>query len=72
MKVLLGLKRFNMLWLAEVFLKKEAEVSVTGYEWYGRNRDGGKWASEGVAVLVHKSLESRIRKSREGLVWGER
>ena len=46
MKVLLGLKRFDMLGLAETFLKmEEEEVSVTGYEWYGRNRDGGKRAN---------------------------
>ena len=45
-----------MLGLAEMFLKMKEEVSVTGYEWYGRNRDG-KWASGGMAVLVHKSLE---------------
>ena len=70
MKVLLGLKRFDVLGLAGTFLKME-EVSVTGYEWHGRNRGGGKWSSGGVAVLVHMSLESRVRKSREGLVWVE-
>ena len=48
---------------AEMFLK-EKEVSVMGYEWYSRNRDSDKQASRGVAVLVHKSLDSRVRKSR--------
>ena len=28
--------------LAETFLKKEEEVSMTGYEWYSKNRDGDK------------------------------
>ena len=41
---------------------------MTGYEWYGRNRDCGKWASGDMAVLVQKSLESGIRK---GLAWVE-
>ena len=67
-EVLLGLKRVDVLGLAEM-LKEEVSVR---YEWYGRNRDAGKWAYGGMGVLVHKSLESRVRKSREGLVWGER
>ena len=32
---------------------------------------GGKRASGGMAVLVHRSLEARVRKSREELVWVE-
>ena len=40
--VLLGLTRFNVLRLAEMFLKMEEKVSMTGYEWYGRNRAGDK------------------------------
>ena len=55
-KILLGLKMFDIVGLAEMFLKEE-EVSVAGYEWYGRNSDGGKRASGGVAVLVHRNLE---------------
>ena len=27
-------------------------VGMTGYEWYIRNRDGGKQASRGVAVYI--------------------
>ena len=56
MKVLLVLR------LAETFFKKEEEVSVTGYEWYVRNRDDGKLASGGMGVLVHMSLESRVKR----------
>ena len=59
MKVLLGLMRFDVLGLAET------------YKWYGRKVDGVKWASGGVAVLVYKSVESSLRRSREGLVWVE-
>ena len=47
--VLLGLKRFDVLGL-EMFLMKEEEVSVTGYEWYDRNRDCGKWASGSAGI----------------------
>ena len=39
-----------MLGLAETFLKEE--LSITEYEWYGRNRDGGKRADGGMGVLV--------------------
>ena len=46
--------RFDVLGLVETFLK-EVDVSVIGYEWYSRNSDGGKRASGGMAVLVHKS-----------------
>ena len=52
-----------MLSLAEMFLKGE-ELSVTGYKRYGKNRYGGKWDSGNVEVLVHKSPESRVQKSR--------
>ena len=34
-------------------------------------RQDSRRASGGVVVLVHKSLESRVRKSSEGLVWVE-
>ena len=60
---IVGIEEVGVLGLAEMFLKKEYEVNVTG-----RNRDGGKRASGGVAVVVHKSLELRVWKSREGLV----
>ena len=50
-KVLMGLKMFAVLGLVEIFLKKEEEVRVTAYEWYGRNRDGGKQASGVVGML---------------------
>ena len=46
-------------------------MSVAGYVWYGRNREGGSWASGGVGVLVKRSLESRVRSAQEGLVWVE-
>ena len=66
-KVLLGLKRFDVLGLAGTFLKIE-EVSETGYEWYCRNRGGCKWSSGGMAVLVHMSLElSKKVKERAGV-----
>ncbi len=60
-KVLLGLKRFDVLGLAETFLKEECDR----VKWYGRNRDG-KRASGGVAELVHRHFELRVTKSREG------
>ena len=41
-KELLGLKRFDVLGFAEIFLKKEVDVSMTGYEWYSGDRDGSK------------------------------
>ena len=31
-KVLLGLKRFDVLGLSETFLKKEEKMSMTGYK----------------------------------------
>ena len=68
MKILLGLKRFDVHGLAEMLLKKEL-VSMARYEWYSRNRDHGKWANGDVGVLVSKSLELRVKKSRKGLVW---
>ena len=67
-EVLLGIKRFDVVGLAETFLKQEEKVRVTGDEWYSWNRDGGKQANGDMGVLVHKSLESSVRKSREGLV----
>ena len=42
-------------------VSKKEKVCTTGYgyKWYGRNRDGSKWASGGVAVLIlKKSLKS--------------
>ena len=65
-----GLKRFDVLELAETFLQKDEEVSVPGYVWYGRNR-GGSRASGGVGVLVNRSLELRVSSAREGLLWVE-
>ena len=51
LKLVMGLKRFGMLGIAETFLQKDEEVSVAGYVWYGRNREGGRRASGGVGVL---------------------
>ena len=34
--------------------------------WYGRNREGGRWASGGVGVLVKRSLESRMVVHKRG------
>ena len=37
---------------------------MTGYKWYGRNRDDGKRASGGVAMMVHKCVELRVCQER--------
>ena len=72
LKLVMGLKRFDVLRLAEMFLQKGEEVSVTGFVWYGRNREGGgRQASGAVRVLVNRSLESRVCSAREGLAWVE-
>ena len=56
-KVLLGLMRFGVLGLAETFLKEGGEcdsmIGTAGIVMVVSR------ASEGVAVLVHKSLEYR-------------
>ena len=65
LKLVMGLRRFDVLWLAETFLRKDEAVSVTGYMRYGRNSEGGRRASGGVGVLVNRSLESRV-SAREG------
>ena len=59
LKLIMGLKRFDKLELAEIFLQKDEEVSVAGYVWYGKKREGGRQASGGVEVLVNRSFELR-------------
>ena len=70
LKLVMGLKRFYVLGLVEMFLQKD-EVSLARNMWYGRNSEGGRQASDGVGVLVNRSLESRVSSAREGLVWVE-
>ena len=41
-----------------MFLQKE--VYVTGYEWYGRNKESCKRASVGIGILVDKRLRSQM------------
>ena len=53
----MGLKKFDVLWLAEMFLQKDAEVSMAGYVWDGRNKESCRRANGGVGVLVNRSLE---------------
>ena len=61
LKLVMGLKRFDMLWLAKTFLLKDEEVFVAGYVCRSRNREGGWRASAGVGVLVQqRTLESRV------------
>ncbi len=38
LRLVMGLKRFDVLGLAEPFLQKDEVVSVTEYVWYGRKR----------------------------------
>ena len=40
-------------------------MSEAGYEWYGRNRDGGKCASGGVSVL-HVRVWNCEKKVKRG------
>ena len=68
-KALLGLKTFDVLELAETFLKRKGEVmSMTGYEWLA----GIEIVLSGL-VLVWECWYIRIwnRETREGVVWVE-
>ena len=71
LKLVMGLKRFNVLGLVDIFLQKDEGVIVAGYMWYGRNRENGKRSSGDVEVLVNMSSESRVSSVRDGLVWVE-
>ena len=68
LKLVMGLKRFDVLGLAEIFLQKDEEISMAEYVWYGRNREGSRRTSGGVGVLMNRSLESRMSSAREGSV----
>ena len=64
--------KLDILGLAEMFLDKEEEVCVAGYEWYGWNREGCRWASVGIGILADKKLRSqKLEGSRRGLMWVE-
>ena len=59
------------LGLAETFLVGDEVPKVVGYQWFGRNRVGGRKASGGVGLLVRNSLKVKLLNEHEGVVWVE-
>ena len=66
----MGEIKMDILGLAEIFLHKEAEICVTGYEWYSPNRESCRRTSVGIEILIDKRIKSwKLGGSREGLMW---
>ena len=67
LKLVMGLKRFDVFGLTEMFLQKDEAVSMAEYVWYSRTREGDGRASGGVGVLVNRSLELRLSSAQKGV-----